>query len=120
MAKQLDRICIRDLRLRCIIGINDDERIHKQDVIVNVVLHADLSTARKSDRIEDTVDYKTLKKSLVSLVEGSNYFLVERLADAIAEQCLSHALVQRADVTLDKPGALRFAESVAVEVSLER
>lgn len=116
----LDRIYIRDLVLRCIIGINPHERDNRQDVIINIVLHADLRDAGASDRIEDTVNYKTIKDRVVEMVEKSQFYLVERLARQIADICLSEPRVRRVEVTLDKPGALRFARSVAVQITRER
>lgn len=113
----LDRIHIRDLLVRCILGIYPDERREKQDVIVNITLYADLRKACLSDDIDDTVDYKTIKKNVLHLVQQSEYFLVERLVECIAELALETAAVQRVDVSVDKPGALRFARSVAVEIS---
>ncbi len=113
----LDRIHIRDLLVRCILGIYPDERREKQDVIVNITLYADLRKACLSDDIDDTVDYKTIKKNVLHLVQQSEYFLVERLVERIAELALETAAVQRVDVSVDKPGALRFARSVAVEIS---
>ena len=64
----LDRIHIRDLALRCIVGVYPEERREKQDVTVNITLHADLRRACKSDRLDDTVDYKRIKKGVVALV----------------------------------------------------
>ena len=113
----LDRIAIRDLTLRCIIGLNDWEREKRQDVVVNVTLYTDLSKAGESDQIEDTIEYKRLKDRIVGLVEDSQFRLIERLAQAIADLGLEDPRVERVDVTLDKPGALRFTRSVAVEIS---
>ena len=121
MAEQpLDRIYIRDLTCRCIVGINPDERTNLQDVNINLVLHADLREAGATDRIDDTIDYKSVKLAVLSLVEKSTYYLVERLAERIAEVCLEDTRVEAVRVTLDKPGALRFARSVAVEIYRER
>jgi FolB domain-containing protein len=116
----LDKIHIRDIALRCIIGVNDEERREKQDVIVSVSMHADLSRAGATDSFGDTVDYKAVKQRIVSLVEGSQHFLIEALAEAIARVCLEHDRVQQVDVTVEKPGALRFARTVAVEISRGR
>ncbi len=118
--RPLDRIYIRDLEVRCIVGVNREERREKQDITVNITLHADLSTACKTDRIEDTVDYKGVKKRVLALVEGSQCFLVEHLAEKVAQVCLEDPMVQRVEVAIDKPGALRFARSVAVEIVRER
>ena len=116
----LDAIYIRDLHLRCIIGVFDDERKAKQDIIITIALYADLRTACTSDRIEDTVDYKSLKKQVIAMVEDSRFFLIESLAERIAAICLGTRAVKRVTVTVDKPGALRFARSVAVEITRER
>lgn len=116
----LDRIHIRDLQIRCIVGVFPEERTEKQDVRLNITLHADLRTACKTDTLDDTIDYKTLKKQIVALVERSECFLIERLAESVADLCLGHEGVRRVDVTIDKPGALRFARSVAVEITRVR
>ncbi len=112
----MDRILIRDLRARCIIGINEEERREKQDVVINLAISVDLRQAGRSDRFEDTVDYRALKKRIVAMVEDSRFCLVEALAEAVANICLGHPLVQQVQVSLDKPYALRFAQSVGVEI----
>jgi len=116
----LDRIYIRDLAVRCIVGVFPEERTAKQDVIINIVLSVDLTKAGETDRLEDTVDYKRLKKNVLALAEESKFFLVEKLAAAVADICLAASTVQQVTVTIDKPGALRFARSVAVEITRSR
>lgn len=116
----LDQIHIRDLTCRCIVGINPEERTNLQDVIINLTLHADLREACGTDRIDDTIDYKSVKMAVLAMVEESSYFLVERLAERIAEVCLQDTRVEAVRVSVDKPGALRFARSVAVEIFRER
>ncbi len=113
----LDRIHIRDLAVRCIVGIRDWERLKKQDVHINLTLYADLADACASDRIEDTVDYKALKNRIVQMVEKSEFQLVERLAESVAEICLAEPRVEQVVVSIDKPGALRFSRSVGVEIT---
>ncbi|MBL8024988.1 MAG: dihydroneopterin aldolase [Fibrobacteres bacterium] len=116
----MDTITIRDLALRAIIGIYPEERKEKQDIILNISMEVDLSRAGESDDINDTVDYKTMKKRIMTLVEKSEYKLIETLAAKIAEICLSDEKVNRAAVTVDKPGALRFARSVSVTVDRKK
>lgn len=118
--EHLDRILIKDLSLRCIVGIYPEERMEKQDVVINIILHADYRRACQSDRIEDAVDYKKVKKKVVALVEESSFFLIERLAECIADLCLEDSRVRRVEVFLDKPGALRFARSVGVHITREQ
>lgn len=111
-----DKIYIRGLALRCIIGINHDERIEKQDVIINIVLYTDTRKAGQSDNLEDSVDYKMVKKAVLSLVEESTFLLIEKLAEEVAKVCLVDSKVQKVNVTVDKPGVLRYTRSVAVEI----
>lgn len=111
-----DQIQIHDLLLRCIIGINPEERTQKQDVIVNLALFVDMHAAGQSDDIADAVNYKTLTKRIIDHVEQSQYLLVERLAHAIAQIAIVEFGVQRAVVSVEKPGALRFARSVGVVI----
>jgi FolB domain-containing protein len=116
----MDKIYIRDLMIRCVIGIYPHERKEKQDVVINLVMEGDFARACRSDKIEDAVNYKTIKKNVIRLVEKSSFNLIEKLADSIAQTCLKDRNVRRVTVTVDKPGALRFARSVAVEVSRGR
>lgn len=112
----MDRILINDLTARCIIGVNGDERLEKQDVVINLAIYADLKKPCQSDRFEDTVDYRALKKKILAMVEGSQYFLVEALAERISAICLEHPAVKKVKVRVDKPSALRFARTVGVEI----
>jgi D-erythro-7,8-dihydroneopterin triphosphate epimerase len=116
----MDRILISDLMVRCIIGVNEEERHKRQDVVINLAICADLRQAGRSDCFEDTVDYRAIKKRIVTMVESSQYSLVEAMAEAIAQICLDHPAVDKVQVRVDKPGALRFARSVGVEIIRER
>lgn len=120
MEEVMDCIRIHDLLVRCILGINDSERRERQDVVINLSIYTDLRGPGKSDRIEDTVDYRSLKKRVLAMAESSQYFLVEALADAVAELCLGQQGVQQVGVRIEKPNALRFARSVAVEITRKR
>jgi FolB domain-containing protein len=116
----MDTIYIRDLLARCVIGIGEDERREKQDIIINIILRADLSKACLTDRFEDTVDYRAVKKKVFAMVESSSFYLIEALAQRIAEICMEPAGVTSVTVQVDKPSALRFARSVGVEIRRER
>lgn len=111
-----DQILIRDLLLRTILGINDEERRSKQDVLINLTLYVDTTAAGLSDDIQDAVNYRTLTKQVIELVEGSQFYLVEKMCAQIAALCLQDPSVQRINVRVEKPGALRFARSVGVEI----
>jgi len=116
-SKTMDRIIITDIRTRCIVGVNKDERSEKQDVTVNLSIYADLRKPGRSDKFEDAIDYRALKKRVLNLVENSKFFLLEALTEAVADVCLETPGVVKVHVRVDKPSALRFARSVGVEIS---
>ena len=113
-------IRITDLRLRAIIGANDWERDNLQDVIINVSIDYDARKAAHSDKLSDTVDYKTVTKNIIKEVESSRYFLLEKLCHKILQIVLKSPQVNMVIVRVDKPLALRFADSVSVELTEKR
>ena len=114
-----DQIHIKDLLVRTIIGVNEEEWRNKQNVLINITLYTDHSAAA-SDDITDTVNYRTIAKKTIKLAEGSQFFLVEKLALQIVDICLADPCIERAMVTVEKPGAVRFARSVGVTVDRSR
>jgi FolB domain-containing protein len=116
----VDRIVVKDLLARCIIGANERERHEKQNVLINLVIWTDLSKAGKTDRIADALDYRLVRTAILELVETSSFHLIEALAERIAEVCLAEPKVQKVQVTVEKPSALRAARSIGVEIERER
>lgn len=117
----MDRIHIRDLLVRGIVGINPEERVNRQDVLVNATLWADTRSAAESDAIDDAVNYKTIAKAFIAHIEAEEPMLVERLAAELVRICFeTDERVVEAEVTVEKPGALRFARSVGVTVHRSR
>lgn len=118
--RSLDRILIEGMVFNCIIGINDWERVAKQPVEIDLTLYADLSKAAESDNVEDTINYRTISRSVRDFVEKSSFGLVEKLSDGVARLCLENERVQRVDVRLRKPGALRLGRSVGLDITRTR
>lgn len=121
MTENLDRIIIRDLLLRGIVGIKPDERANKQDILLNVTMWADTRPAAASDDISDAVNYRTVTKAMIAHIEQSQPYLVEKLAADLVNICFTtDPRVQAVELTVEKPGALRFAESVGVSIFRRR
>ena len=112
----MDRVIIKNLIARGIIGIYDWEREKPQEISINITLFGDLRKAGKSDNIEDSINYKTVAKEAQSLAESCQRLTVEALANDIASFCLETPGVEKVVVRVEKPGAVRFAESVGVEI----
>lgn len=116
----MDKVLITDLSARGIIGINDWEREKPQEILINITLYADLRKAGQTDSIADCVNYRTVAKKVQHHAETASRLTVEALAGDIARLCLEDSAVQRVVVRVEKPGAVRFAHSVGVEIERTR
>jgi len=114
------KIKIENLKLRTIVGIYDWEKEKKQDVIINIELEFDATKAIESDSIEDTIDYKAITKEIIDMVEGTEFNLIERIAGDAMKIVMKNNKVLKASVRVDKPGALRFTDSVSVTQTEQR
>ncbi|MEN8234466.1 MAG: dihydroneopterin aldolase [Actinomycetota bacterium] len=119
--RNLDAIHIRDLLVPGILGINPEERINHQDVLVNATLWADTRAAAASDDIDDAVNYRTITKRLITHIEEGSPMLVERLVAELVEICFdADERVAAVEMTVEKPGALRHARSVGITIHRTR
>jgi len=116
----MDKVIIKDLVARGVIGVYDWERAKPQEILININLFGDLSKAGLSDNIEDSINYKTVAKGAQSLAENCQRMTVEALADDIANFCLETPGVVKVKVRVEKPGAVRFADSVGVEIERKK
>ena len=108
------KIRIKNLRARTIIGINEWEREQKQEIIINMEISFDGSKAVETDDIDNTVNYKRIKRRVLEAAESADFFLLEKLADHILQIVMEDQKIQKAVVEIDKPHALRFADSVSI------
>lgn len=112
----MDIVFIRDLQIETVIGIYDWERKIKQVVSIDLDMATDIKKAASSDQIEDTLNYKAVAKRLIAFVGGSEYELVETLAEKICEIVQSEFNVPWVRLTLHKPGAVSGSRSVGVMI----
>ena len=115
-----DRIYLRDLRTETIIGIYDWERKIRQTVSFDFEFPADIRRAAKTDKIEDTLNYKSVAKRVLAFVETSEYQLVETLAEEVARLILKEFSVEWVKVNVNKPGAVRGSRDVGVMIERSR
>ena len=111
-----DRIIIRDLRVRVIVGVNRWEKAAPQVVGVDLEIGVDAAKAAAADEIAATVDYKRVSRDITALAESRSYELIETLAEAIASLVLGEHGAQWVRVTARKPFALRNARDVGVVI----
>lgn len=112
----MDKVIIKDLLARGIIGVNDWERNRPQNILINIIIFTDTKRAAETDNINDCVNYSTISKKVMAHTESSERLTVEALANDLAKICLEEKGVKKVMVRVEKPGAVRFAESVGVEI----
>jgi len=110
----MDIIFLSDLRIETVIGIFDWERKIKQTVIFDLEMGADIKKSASSDHIDDTLDYKAVAKRVIQFVEGSEFQLVETLAEKVAQLILDEFSVPWIRLKLNKSGAIRGASGVGI------
>jgi len=116
----MDIVFIRELKVDTLVGIYDWERRLRQQVVLDIGMGVDIARAAKSDKIEDTLDYKAVAKRVAQFVRESEFQLVETLAEKVAELVMQEYRVPWVKVTLDKPGAVSGSKSVGVIIERGR
>ena len=117
----MDQIHIIDLSVTGIVGINPDERVNPQEILINATMWVDTSVAAASDEIQDAANYRTITKAIIAHIEHGKPMLVERLVQEITDLIFdTEPKVQEVEVRVEKPGALRHAQSVGITIHRSR
>lgn len=113
-------INITNLRLRTYIGFNPEETEKKQDVVINASIRYPATQACQSDSELQALDYKIITKSVIQLVESGRFKLLEKLTADVLELIMGFDQVTACRVSIEKPHALRFADSVSITLRAQR
>ncbi|MFT5782282.1 MAG: D-erythro-7,8-dihydroneopterin triphosphate epimerase [Pseudomonas sp.] len=114
------RIRVKDLCVRTFIGIKEDEILNKQDVLINLTILYPANDAVRDNDIDHALNYRTITKAIIQHVEGNRFALLERLTQELLDLVMSNQSVSYAEVEVDKPHALRFAQSVSITLAAQR
>ncbi|WP_430973024.1 dihydroneopterin aldolase [Sunxiuqinia rutila] len=115
------RIRVKDLLIRTYIGFNPEELVNKQDVVINLEIEVDIPVeALESDEPDGIYDYKLITKRIIAFVQEGRFKLLEALTKNLLQLIMEDERVRHAKVEVDKPHALRFAESVSFEMEAQR
>ncbi len=116
----MDKIIIKNILARGIIGIREWEREKPQDILINLDLFTEVRKPDTPDDIKECIDYSQVTKKVISHAEKAKRFTLEALAEDIAQICLEDPRVLKTTVRVEKPGAVRFSQSVGVEIERSR
>lgn len=115
-----DKIFINQLQASCILGVTDEERKNPQTVLIDLKLSADFSKAAQTDQIEDAIDYDQVCKVVTRFVAQSNFYLLEALAEAIANLLFKEFLIEEVKLKIFKPKIIPNAGEVGVKIYRKR
>ena len=113
----MDHIEISNLRLRAIIGFSAHEVDTPQDIVVSLRIGTRDRLAGETDDPDEAFNYRTIAKAIISFVEESRFFLLEKLAEEIARLALIEFKAPHIEVSVHKPGALRKSDSVGIRIA---
>ena len=116
----MDHIYIRKLTLPVLIGTLPHERIHPQNITIDIDFSYDMRKAGKSDDLHDAVDYSAVEQRVTELAMNSSFHLLEALAERIAETVLEFPPIEQVKVRIEKPAAAIRAQAIALEMERSR
>jgi len=118
----MDKIMINGLRVFAHHGVNPEEKQNGQPYELDITLFLDLSLAGKTDRLTDTVNYSSVVKSAVAVMQSQTDNLIERAATRVADAILNEYPVMSVTVVLKKPYApiKEIFDFVGVEITRKR
>ena len=114
-----DRIVLEGMQFYGFHGVNAEEKSLGQPYVVDLAVEMDLSIPGKSDRLEDTVSYTHLYRSVRKVIEGESRNLLEAAAENVAIRILDEFPVKAVLVRVKKPRPPikgSFVENAVVEI----
>ena len=112
----MDEVEINGLRVRTEVGFSPHELGKLQEIYITMRLWTSIKKAGETDRVEDTINNKTISKEVLFHVENKKYNLIEAVATDVARICVVRHSASSVKVTVAKPNALRFCESSSVTI----
>ena len=110
----MDIVFVRELRADTVIGVYDWERTVRQSVLLDLEMATDIRRAAGADALEHTLDYAAISQRVVSFIEGSEFELIETMAEQVAALVMAEFSVPWLRLRLCKPGAVARARDVGV------
>ena len=109
-------IFIKDFIIQEIIGIHDHEKTKKQKIKFNIVLDVDQSSVPNEKDIKSIVDYEKIINKLKNLAKDKKCNFLESLAEDSFKEIFEDRRINSVTIKIEKPEAIKNAESVGVEV----
>jgi dihydroneopterin aldolase len=111
-----DKIFIQGLQISCIIGTLPRERKKKQTLVLDLEFPAAVRKAAQRDDLRDALNYQKIAERATKFVSKSRFYLIETLAERLAQTLLREFKLKSLTLRVSKPGAIANAKCVGVEI----
>lgn len=115
-------IGLDQLKLHCIIGLFENERIQKQDLLIDLDLEVIPGLSVETDRLEsDTVDYFVISEWLKKEICERKFFTLEALVFQCGKQILKdYPQILKLKLKASKPEAIQNCRASYVQIELKQ
>lgn len=116
----MDTLILKECRFDALIGVFPKERARAQPIIIDVELAVDAKKAARSDALKDALDYRDVHAAMKKHIEGTEYFLVETLAERLAQMILKTFKVKAVTLTVKKPKPMQKRKGAWAGIRITR
>ena len=109
-------VFIKDFIIEEIIGIHEHEKIKKQKIKFNIILDVNQNTIPDEKDVKSIVDYEKITNKLKNLTRSKKYNFLESLAEDSFKEIFEDKRINSVTVKIEKPEAIKNAESVGIKV----
>lgn len=113
-------IGIENLKVVCFVGVYPEEKLTKQDLMIDLRLETDFSKSVESDSLHDTLDYDKIASLCQTIANQQHYHLIETLANRIAQHILKEFPVHSVNIKVKKLQGLPDAKYAYAELTRNR
>jgi dihydroneopterin aldolase len=110
----MDIVFIQGLKIDAVIGIYDWEREIRQDIVLDIEMSTNVSAAANTDHIDQALNYKDVCDRLSDYVKGTEFQLIETLAEEVCQIIINEFGVEWVKLKLNKGEAVTDASGVGV------
>jgi len=109
-------VLIKNFIIQEIIGVHEHEKIKKQKIKFNIVIDVDQNSLPNEKDMKSIVDYEKITNKLKNLAKRKKYNFLESLAEDSFKEIFEDKRINSVKIKIEKPDAIKNAESVGVEV----
>ncbi|HIJ11082.1 TPA: dihydroneopterin aldolase [Candidatus Woesearchaeota archaeon] len=112
----MDKIILQECSFQAHIGVSDDERNTKQEILIDIELHTDITKAAESDNIDDTINYSAVHSLIKEKIDEKPYKLLETLAEELVTTLFTQFSVEKVTIRVMKSLPKKNIKYAAVEI----